>query len=339
MSRRAKGLASDEPPFPVIEEKSLPHVPGRFFVRRDPSVLPQARPGTVLVFRHGSRYEAFSEAHHLTGKEEPVVDATEVSLVDLRPRIFTLYLPLPSQNAADDFTIRVSFRARVTDAERVAAQGPVDMTSLLASYLSSHAPLTRLGAEHSVAQIADVRDLVSSQIEAYCELNPIDMPGLDVKLDTVGVVTPHELRSHERQMRDERWNQHLQELQSEGIGKKAAWNQEFVDRGSRALTALGLAAGETTASEAISNAREDERHMQERIAEVFRSLHKQGQFDLVDIDASQLAHVVLEKLTGQSIPTSRMVPNGHDHAQLDGPSSADDDEDDEQPNEADLDDL
>ena len=340
MSRRAKGQALEEEPFPVIEEKLLPHVPGKFFVRRDPSTLPQSRPGTVLVFKHGSRYEAFSQARHLTGKEEPVIDATEVSLVDLRPRIFTLYLQLPSQNAADDFTVKVSFRARVTDAERVAAEGPVEMNSLLTSYLGSHAPLTKLGRQHAVAQIADVRDLVSSHIEAYCELNPIDMPGLEVKLDTVGVVTPHELRTHERQMRDERWSQDLQDLQAHGVGKKAAWNQGFVDRGSGALTALGMASGETSTNDAIANARADERHTQEQVAEVFRSLHKQGQFDLVDIDASQLAHVFLEKLTGQSIPVAdRMALNGHTAVALGGPGLADDDEDDEQPNEADLDDL
>jgi hypothetical protein len=337
MNRRAQGT-QDEQPFPVIEEQALPHVPGRFFVRRDLNLLPQVHPGTMLVFKHGSRYEAFSDAEHLTGREEPVVDATEVSLVDLRSRVFTLYLPLPSASPADDFTVKVSFRARVTDAERVAAEGPANMTGLLASYLDKHAPLTRLGREHSVAQIADVRDLVSSHIEAYCDLNPIDMPGLEVKLDTVGVLTPRELRAHDQRMRDERWNQELEDLQAEGLGRKADWHKQFVDKGSSALTALGLARGETTANEAIGNAREDEHRMRDQIADVFRSLHKEGQFDLVDFDASQMAHIFLEKLTGQSIPTtSHMALNGRGHAKLAGPSSGDDDEDDEQPNEADLD--
>jgi len=138
---RAEGPVRDEA-YPVVEERVLTYLPRRFLVgarRRELSDLPEVRPGTILVFKQGGRFVAVTDAMPLSGREEAVVDATAVSLVNLRPRLFTVYLQLPSQSAGYDFAVRVSFIARVADAERAAAEGPVEMTSYLASYLGRRA--------------------------------------------------------------------------------------------------------------------------------------------------------------------------------------------------------
>jgi hypothetical protein len=340
MSRRAKGQAQADESFPVLEEKSLPYIPARPFARRDRSQLPCVRPGTVLVFRHGSKYEALSKDGHLSGREDIVVDAAEVSLVDLRPRNFPLFLPLPSAHPADDFTIKVQFQAHVTDAERAAEHGPLAMASFLTSYLAKDVRLTSLGSGQPVENIAEVRKLVSSQIEAYCELNPIHLPGLAVQLDTVDVLTPRELRAHDQRLRDEHWNQEERELQAKGDVKKVEPYEELVKRGPDALTAFGLANGQTTANEAIAYAVEAEKRQVERYASAFSSLEKQGRLDLLDIDATELARLFLDNLAGQPISrVSHAALTGRDLASANGTDPGDDHEDDDQPNEADLDEL
>jgi len=58
---------------------------------------------------------------------------------------------------------------------------------------------------HSVADIAKLRDLIRFRVESYCEYNPIDLPGITIQVDSVNILTPRELRAHERALSDERW--------------------------------------------------------------------------------------------------------------------------------------
>jgi hypothetical protein len=347
VSSRAKDAVKEDLPFPVLEEMTLPQVPRKLLrTRRDLSELPVVRPGSVLVFRTGTRYVAFGEARHLTGAEDTVVDASAVSLVDLRTRVFTVYLPLPSGSAADDFTIKVSFKARVTDAERAAQEGPIKVTSYLTSYLQQDPRLAKLGSEHSVEEISEVRELVACRIESYHEYHPIDLPGLRVEFDSVSVLTPRELRSHKQHLRDEGWRQELRRLQDRGEDEQIDRIRKHVDGGSAALTVLGLARGETGTAEAISNARDDERRtednardderrMQDKIEEALRIIQRDGGLDFVDIDATELVHAYLEKLTGQSVPrASRVSLAGRGGDQRDAIAAGSDDEDAEQPDEA-----
>jgi hypothetical protein len=335
---RMWNLADENRPFPVLEEKSLPHIARKFMrgARRDLSELPAVLPGSVLVFRHGPRYVAFRESRHLTGAEEPVVDATAVCLVDTRARYFTVQFPLPSASPADDFTVRVIFQARVTDPERAAAEGPVDVRRFLEGYLAQDAKLTKLGSDYTVESIAAVRDMAVSRIEAYCEFNPISLPGLTIELDSAGVLTPHELRIHQQELRDERRRQELAELQAEGEDRSIQRHKTLVAEGPAALTALGLARGETPVNAAIENAREDERLSQERFAEAFRILQQTGALDYIDFDPTAMAHAYLEKLTGQPVQSRQRDVLRGGHGKSIGAASTDDD--DEAPDEAELDD-
>jgi hypothetical protein len=281
---------------------------------------------------------AFQEAKHLTGTEEPVVDATAVCLVDTRARHFTVQFPLPSASPADDFTVRATFRAQVTDPERAAEEGPIDIWRYLEGYLAQDSRLTKLGNDYTVESIAKVRDLVVSRIEAYCEFNPISMLGLTIELDSANVLTPHELRIHQREMRDERRRQELAQLQAEGEDLSIQRHKTLVEEGPTALTALGLARGETPVNAAIENAREDDRLSQERFAEAFRILQQNGALDYIDFDPTDMAHAYLEKLTGQPIQSrQREALRGRRNPRREGIGAASDDDDDEAPDEADLD--
>ena len=341
MNSRAKEAPEIEMPYPVLEERALALIPRRLLraERRDLNDLPVSRPGTVLVFRHGTRYVAFRETTHLTGAEDSVVEAAAVCLVDMRPRYFTVHFPLPSASPADDFTIRAGFRARVTSAERAAEEGPVSLTRYLTDYLAQDPRLSKLGSEHQVEDIATVRDLVVSRIEAYCEYNPIDLPGLAVSLESAGVLTPRELRRHMQGLRDEAWRQEFERLRAGGEDISIERFMKLVEGGPAALTAAGLATGQTSVNDAITHAREDEQGQQGRFAEAVRLLQVNGGLDYLDIDPTDLVQAYLEKLTGQAIPRSQRngLPRANSGKQQ-ALGAASDEEDDEAPDEADLDD-
>lgn len=341
MSDRGKDAAEVGLPYPVLEERILTSVPRRFMrpARRDLNDLPVLRPGSVLVFHHGSRYVAFKETTHLTGTEDPVVDATAVAMVDVRARPFTIYLPLPSASAADDFTARATFRAHVTDPERAAEHGPLLMTRYLISYLGQDPRLSKLGNSYSIEDITTVRDLVTSRIEAYCEFNPIDLPGLAVELDSAGVQTPRELRQHERDKRDERWQQEIDQLRANGEDASIERHKTWVEEGPATLTAVGLTRDQISVSDAIQNARDDEQRVQAQFAEAFRILQQNGAMDYLDIDPTDMVKAYLEKLTGQPVQQHQrhgLHADGTRNREALGSGS--DDEDDEQPDEAGLDD-
>jgi hypothetical protein len=327
-------------PFPVLTEKTLPFIQRRLLrgARRDPGELPAAGPGTVLVFRHGSRYEAIRENRHLTGTEELVVDATAVFLVDIRARDVTIYFSLPSASAADDFTVRVTFQAHVIDPERAAAEGAVDLAGYLERYLQQDAKLSKLGSAYPIEAIATVRDVVISRIEAYCEFNPITLTGLAVELAAAAVLTPRELRRHEQDMRDERRRQALAELRDTGEDRSIQRHQLFVESGPAALTALGMARGETSVEDAIARARDDEHRQQDKFAEAFRILQQSGATDFIDIDPTDMVSAYLEKLTGQ--PITRRKRDGTQLREGDRREAiaAGDDQDEDLPDEDGLDD-
>lgn len=339
MSGPGKDAGEIALPYPVLEERLLSPVQGRFMrpARRDLTELPALRPGSVLVFHHGSRHVAFEEAAHLTGAEDIVVDAKAVALVDVRTRQFTVHLSLPSASAADDFIVQARFHARVTDPERAAEQGPLKITGYLTSYLSKDPRLSKLGAGYPIEDIASVRDLVASRIEAYCEFNPINLSGLIVELDAAGVQTPRELRIHERVKRDERWQQEVDEIRAAAEDASIGRHRGWVEDGPDALTAVGLARGQISTAEALEHARSDEQNTQARFAETFRILQQTGVMDYLDIDPTDMVQTYLEKLTGRPVKRSQRhgLKTG-DGKKRDAIGSGSDCEDDAPPDEADL---
>jgi len=112
----------------------------------------------------------------------------------------------------------------------------------------------------------------------------------------------------------------------------------MVNEGPAALTALGLARGETAVNEAIENARDDEQRLQARFAEAFRILQQNGALDYIDIDPTDMVNAYLEKLTGQPVSrANRGGLRGRDGEGRDAIGPGGENEDDAPPDEADLD--
>lgn len=326
-------------PYPVLEERPLPAVPRRFMRggRRDLAQIPEWRLGCVLVFHTGRERIALREHTHLTGAEEFVVDAVAVSVVDIRPRAVTAQLVLPSASAADDFTVRASFRCQVTDPDIAAGHGPFDLGWQLERHLARDRKLLGLGASHSVEQIVEIRDLVEARLEAYWEYHPLELTGLSVAFTSTAVLTPTELRLHEQEMRDERWRQDLAKLANSGEDSQIDRMLGMVANGSDGLTALGLARREIHPADAVRDARENEQRVQEHLSEAIRIMQDSGRLDYTGIDANGLVGAWYEQLTGSAMSEPARLRLG-----AAGPgaiaASVEEEEDSEPFDETDLDD-
>jgi hypothetical protein len=332
----------DTTPFPVLEEKSLPVIPRKFMrvARRELSALPSVRPGSVLVFQYGSRYHAFTEAKPLTGAEEPVVDATSVFLVDMRRRQFTVQFTIPSARAADDFTIRAMFIAQVKNAEHAAAAGPFDLNLYLTNYLQRDKTLLQLGRKYRVEN-ATVRDLVASRIEAYWEGCPVSLHGLSVELEAVSVMVNPGVRIHDHKLLEEERRQELGQLQADGEDHSAERFRSYVNQGPEALTAIGLARGETPINEAINAAHQTQARREDQLGDLVRTLQQNGTLDNVDIDPTDILSAYVEKVTGKPLPESaaRSLEGSPPRRPRHSLASSGEDRHDEPVSDADLEDI
>ena len=298
--------------YPVMEERLLPAVPRRFWgtARRPLTDLPDARPGTAVVLHVGGRCIAVTEGHRLTGAEDMLIEATSVSVVDLRPRTIVVELNVPSADPADTFDIHVVFEARVVRAEIAAETGAVDLAAELRRYVRRDGTLLKIGNGYRVAQIGEVRELVEARIEAYCELLPYEAPGLSVSFRLAEVDTPKDLRRHAVSLRDETWHQQITSLRNVGEDVNVERLEGIVERGSTALTALGLARGEVTLGEALRGARSDEETARVHLLEAVRILNESRQLDFVSVDAQQLVDHLVHRITRpvagrESVPAAR----------------------------------
>ncbi len=200
---------------------------------RDGSDVPKADAHQVLVYRVNGDY--LLDRARLGLSDEQVVNATHVSVVDMRRAAPILVeLPIPSRDASD-FTMRVTFICTVTDPLTVVREG-IDAATILAAYLKSHHRIFELGLDFVVGDINDVRRNVNAQVTAYVTVKPPIIPGLSATMASVEVLTPQELvkveedsralrRTHrleaERQRLDQTFetgtelrNQELQDLRS-----------------------------------------------------------------------------------------------------------------------------
>ena len=178
-------------PYPVLSERSLAPVRRRPLTRRRPvSELPVQHAGTVLVFAANGRYQVEGESRRRTGREPAVVSAISVSVVDVRPRDIQVRLVLPSQIPAAAFDVTVTFRCRVRSPERVVADGPKDLLRELLVYLEQDSKLKSLGLAYSVTDIREAQSQVEARVQAYVELRPPALPGVDVALLNIEVRPP-----------------------------------------------------------------------------------------------------------------------------------------------------
>lgn len=287
--------------YPVLLEQALPPPQRRVLgARRDPAELPTPDPGTVLVFRVGGQYEEARADGHLRGTEPNVVNATAVSVVDVRERLLPVELTLHSARPADDFVVRLHFRCRVTRASSVAQAALTDLAMLLASHIQEDDKLRTLTTDFTVEEINAVRRQVDARIRAYWMLAPPQHPGIEIGLVSVEVLTPGDLRTQSRRVRDARWDDELRDLASASEGRDVDRIAELIRQGPEVVAALGVSRNEINVGELLAQLIDDRRQHDERLMEITRALAKDGHFDRIPIDARAMVDAFLARATGAS---------------------------------------
>jgi hypothetical protein len=284
--------------YPVIHEQRLDPAQRRLFSRqRAETELPRAEPGTVLVFEVESGHVAHTERRHLTGREDLVVSAVSVSLIDVRPRSVSVPLAIPSRSAADEFKVVVEFSCCVEDAEAVAAAGWRDLVEPLRTYLSQDAQLRQLGAGSRVEDINDVREDVVARVRAYCTLRAPRLAGMAIRLAAVSVLTPEDLSQHAKSMRDTGWRHAQQVLENDFEDRDAARLQGYFERGPHAVAGLAASRRQLNLAEAADREYQQLERKRADLLRLFESL-PEAYRDTVAIDADRIITSVFDQIIG-----------------------------------------
>ncbi|KOU07067.1 hypothetical protein ADK86_05510 [Streptomyces sp. NRRL F-5755] len=222
-------------------EQALSPIQRGFFSRRRRTDIPQLPPGAVYVFQVGGRCSVYPEGTAFDPTYAEAVDATSVSLVDMRARLVEAERIIPSVSEADAFTVRATFTCQVTDAATVARQGVIDATVPLRAYLSGEDQLARASAAHRIEEVNAVRELVTHRMNAYTTIVPPRIAGMSVEYVGIEVLTPEDLRTWEQEVRDERRMREMvrgqREFETDDVHRIA----ELLSQGSHYVDAFGVA--------------------------------------------------------------------------------------------------
>ncbi|MGP3926588.1 hypothetical protein [Streptomyces sp. 8N616] len=261
--------------YPVVAEHVLGAVQGNWWSRRrrrdDVPTLP---PGAVYVFRVGGNYRQFPEGMVFDPSHADVLDASSVSLVDVRARMVEAERTVPSVSEADNFTIRASFACQVTDPTVIARQGTIDVTVPLRAYLAGDSELPRVSAGHCVEEVNAVRRAVTHRMAAYSAIVAPRVPGMSIEFVSAEVHASDDLRDWEQKLRDERRSQELREDQGDFETREIQRIAELLSQGSDYADALGIARDGIDVAQAaarIHRTTDEESTRRERAAEEDRA--------------------------------------------------------------------
>jgi hypothetical protein len=187
-------------PYPIVARRVLDLAKRRGLFglgprRRDFAELPPVHAHQTLVYRVGGQLVVDS------GSYEPwnqvVVNATHVSVVDLRRNApVTVQFVVPAADAAS-FTVNIVFLCTVTDPVTVVRDGLLDVSHSLTAYLRSHQRLFQVGIPYQVTDLNDMRRVMTAQIKAYTTVKPPAVAGMQIVLAGVEVLAPEELAGFE----------------------------------------------------------------------------------------------------------------------------------------------
>ncbi|MEU7865258.1 hypothetical protein [Dactylosporangium sp. NPDC049140] len=189
-------------PYPIIESRVLTKAEKtRWFSRRSrrPDEIPRPSAHESLVYRVGNDFVL--DEDRMSPVDERVVNATNVSVVDMRrDALVTVTFTIPSADASF-FDVYVTFTCTVNDPTMV-VQGGVNAVSSLTGHLKAHHRVFELGLEYKLTDVNDVRRVVSAQIRAYLTHVPARVPGLQVRFANVEVSSPKAVIEFESKLRD-----------------------------------------------------------------------------------------------------------------------------------------
>ena len=294
-------MPHDVAAFPIVSETELGE-PRRRWGGIIPSIrddVPVPKAGTVLVFSDGRRWT--SARGRVKGTEDFVVNATSVTVVQTRARTIDVDVEIPSADHADNFTVRVSFLCRVTSPELVAQEGPIDVVARLRTFLQQDGKLMELGLKHRVEHVHDVRRAAQARVRGYCEVFSPGIPGLEVTLASIQVLTPDDLRKHAEQMRDARWARELAEVLGQYEDADAQRLAERL-RHPEYAAALGVIHDKVDLGRLTESLYGDRATKDANLLELLKLLEKNGQLDRLPIDGQVLVNRMVERLVGAVPP-------------------------------------
>lgn len=218
-------------PYPIVTHWPLAPSPkrgplgmGKKF--REPDELPKAAAHEMLVFRVDGEY--VPDFGRLGPRDEQVVRASHVSLVDMSRDAPVLVAVSIQSGEASAFTVHVTFTCTVNDPVVVVRDG-VNAATVLHSYLTSHQRLFELGLTRKFSDINEVIRDVSAQVRAYFEVRPITVPGMTIRLAGVEVLTPQELAEFQKTMRDKE-REHALALTQQAQAHRLVYESERDDQ-------------------------------------------------------------------------------------------------------------
>lgn len=303
-------MATTPSPFPVTDERPLtPAVRSWLGRSRDLSDLPQHQPGTIPVFEVRDGHVAFSERRHLGKREDLVVNAISVSLVDMRPRTITVHVAVPSRSAADEFTLLVDFRCQVREPEVVAAAGLCDLGEPLRQYLRRDVGLTQLGVKYTVADINIVRDELSRRVDAYYRLRAPHIEGMVIGLAGVRVPNPRDFSNHERGKRDVVWAQDTEAIRHAGEDRNADRLLRYFEGGPDALAALAAARGELDLNGAVDRGYRAAEQKRQQAIEFLKSMPEE-EWHTIAVDSQRIVGALTDELFGPQASRDALTDGG-----------------------------
>jgi hypothetical protein len=199
-------------PYPIISQQTLKEPPRHGLLnmrspRRADDEVPALNPHEVLVYRVDGKFIVDD------GRRRPdhnqVVNASSVSVVNMRRRAdVDVSFTITSKDAAS-FTVQVNFTCSVVDPVTVVKDGQTNASESLLAYLKGYQPLFEVGLVHPLAEINVVRRKAGLHIKAYMTICPPEIPGMLIDLANVQVMTPQEVAEHEERRRREGREQDL----------------------------------------------------------------------------------------------------------------------------------
>ena len=166
----------------------------------------------VLVYRVDGQYIVDSD--RMGASDERVINATHVSMVDVRRNTpVEAVLTIPSADAST-FEVVVTFTCTVIDPVAV-VRGGIDAREALWSYLKTHHRIFELGLDYPLSEVNEVRRAVSAQVTAYATIKPPVVPGMSVSIASVEVTNPEFLKDLEEKNRAKEAELRLAEREQE----------------------------------------------------------------------------------------------------------------------------
>ncbi|GAB2853515.1 hypothetical protein [Lentzea nigeriaca] len=193
---------------------------------REPDDLPKPAAHEMLVYRVEGEY--LPDFGRLGPRDEQVVQASHVSLVDMSRDAPVLVAVTIQSGEASAFTVHVTFTCTVNDPVVVVRDG-LNAATVLHSYLTSHQRLFELGLARKLSDINEVIRDVSAQVRAYFEVRPITVPGMTIRLAGVEVLTPQELVEFKKTLWDKE-REHELALKQQAQTHRLAYESERDDQ-------------------------------------------------------------------------------------------------------------